>query len=50
MRDRDSTAPWLIHLVNASTVGPMHFHPAGVAYIPDGLPGDIVSGEQSNTR
>ena len=35
--------PWLIHLVNASTVGPMHFHPAGVAYIPEGLPGDIVS-------
>ena len=49
MRDRESTAPWLIHLVNASTIGPMHFHPAGVAYIPEGLPGDIVSGEQSNT-
>jgi len=49
MRDRDATAPWLIHLVNASTVGPMHFHPAGVAYIPEGLPGDIVSTEQSNT-
>jgi maltokinase len=49
MRDRDATAPWLVHLVNASTVGPMHFHPAGVAYIPEGLPGDIVSGEQSNT-
>jgi maltokinase len=27
----------------------MHFHAAGVAYIPEGLPGDIVSGEQSNT-
>ncbi|MCW2636494.1 MAG: uncharacterized protein JWQ99_2861 [Blastococcus sp.] len=49
MRDRDATAPWLVHLVNASTVGPMHFHPAGVGYIPEGLPGDIVSGEQSNT-
>jgi maltokinase len=49
MRDRDATAPWLIHLVNASTIGPMHFHPAGVGYIPEGLPGDIVSGEQSNT-
>jgi maltokinase len=49
MRDRDSTAAWLIHLVNASTVGPMHFHPAGVAYIPEGVPGDILSGEQSNT-
>ena len=49
MRDREATTPWLIHLVNASTVGPMHFHPAGVAYIPEGMPGDIVSGEQSNT-
>jgi maltokinase len=49
MRDREATAPWLIHMVNASTIGPMHFHPAGVAYIPEGLPGDIVSGEQSNT-
>src|SRR5206468_12120019 len=35
--------------VNASTVGPMHFHPAGVAYIPEGVSGDIVSTEQSNT-
>jgi maltokinase len=49
MRDREATAPWLIHLVNASTIGPMHFHPAGVAYIPEGLPGDILSTEQSNT-
>jgi maltokinase len=49
MRDREATTPWLIHLVNASTIGPMHFHPSGVAYIPEGLPGDIVSGEQSNT-
>ena len=49
MRDRDATPPWLTHLVSASTIGPMHFHPAGVAYIPEGLPGDIVSGEQSNT-
>jgi maltokinase len=49
MRDRDATPPWLIHLVNASTIGPMHFHPTGVAYIPEGLPGDIVAGEQSNT-
>ncbi|MGY1592602.1 hypothetical protein ACI79D_11540 [Geodermatophilus sp. SYSU D00708] len=49
MRDREATTPWLIHLVNASTIGPMHFHPAGVAYIPEGLPGDILSTEQSNT-
>jgi maltokinase len=49
MRDRDATTPWLIHLVNASTIGPMHFHPAGVSYIPEGVPGDILSTEQSNT-
>ncbi|KQS73263.1 hypothetical protein [Modestobacter sp. Leaf380] len=49
MRDRDATLPWLTHLVAASTVGPMHFHPAGVAYIPEGLPGDVISTEQSNT-
>ncbi|MGY1630494.1 hypothetical protein ACI784_02125 [Geodermatophilus sp. SYSU D01186] len=49
MRDRDATTPWLSHLVNASTIGPMHFHPAGVAYIPEGVPGDILSTEQSNT-
>ncbi|MGY1642470.1 hypothetical protein ACI782_15290 [Geodermatophilus sp. SYSU D00703] len=49
LRDRDATTPWLIHLVNASTIGPMHFHPAGVAYIPEGLPGDVLSTEQSNT-
>jgi maltokinase len=49
MRDRDATPPWVSHLVSASTVGPMHFHPAGVGQVPEGLPGDIVSGEQSNT-
>ncbi len=49
MRDRDATPPWLVHLVNASTIGPMHFHPAGIAYIPEGLPGDVLSTEQSNT-
>jgi maltokinase len=49
MRDRDATVPWLTHMVAASTVGPMHFHPAGVAYIPEGVPGDVISTEQSNT-
>ncbi|MGY2065004.1 maltokinase N-terminal cap-like domain-containing protein [Blastococcus sp. SYSU DS0619] len=49
MRDRESTAPWLIHLANGSSVGPMHFSPAGEGDIPEGLPGDIVSTEQSNT-
>ncbi|MGY2084662.1 maltokinase N-terminal cap-like domain-containing protein [Blastococcus sp. SYSU DS0539] len=49
MRDRESTAPWLIHLANGSSVGPMHFFPAGEGDIPEGLPGDIVSTEQSNT-
>ncbi|WP_346619760.1 maltokinase N-terminal cap-like domain-containing protein [Blastococcus montanus] len=49
MRDRDSTTPWLIHLAQGSSVGPMHFSPAAEGDIPDGLPGDIVSTEQSNT-
>ncbi|SDO22141.1 maltokinase [Klenkia soli] len=49
LRDREATVPWLTHLVAASTVGPLHFHPAGVAYIPEGVPGDVISGEQSNT-
>jgi maltokinase len=49
MRDRDATIPWLTHLIAASTVGPMHFHPAGVAYIPEGVPGEVISTEQSNT-
>jgi maltokinase len=54
MRDRDATTPWLVHLSSASTIGPMHFHPAGssadgTAGIPEGLPGDVLSTEQSNT-
>ncbi len=49
MRDREATAPWLVHLAQGSSVGPMHFSPAGEGSIPEGLPGDVVSGEQSNT-
>ncbi|MGY1915688.1 maltokinase N-terminal cap-like domain-containing protein [Blastococcus sp. SYSU DS0973] len=49
MRDREATAPWLIHLAQGSSVGPMRFSPADEGNIPDGLPGDIISTEQSNT-
>jgi maltokinase len=49
MRDRDATATWLQHMAQGATVGPMHFHPTAVEDIPAGLPGDIVSTEQSNT-
>jgi maltokinase len=49
MRDREATATWLEHLARGGTVGPMHFHPTAVEDIPVGLPGDIVSTEQSNT-
>ena len=49
MRDRDATTPWLVHLIAADTVGPMHFSPAEGAAIPEGIPGDVVSTEQSNT-
>jgi maltokinase len=49
MRDREATATWLTHLVAADSVGPLHFHPADPDRIPHGIPGDIVSTEQSNT-
>jgi maltokinase len=49
MRDRDATGTWLEHMAQGATVGPMHFHPTAVEDIPAGLPGDIVSTEQSNT-
>jgi maltokinase len=49
MRDREATATWLDHMAAGDTVGPMHFHPTAVDDIPAGLPGDIVSTEQSNT-
>jgi maltokinase len=49
MRDRDATAVWLTHLAEAASVGPLRFLPAEGAEIPAGLPGDILSTEQSNT-
>ena len=49
MRDRDATAPWLVHLTQAAEIGPMRFLPAEGAEIPAGRPGDVISTEQSNT-
>jgi maltokinase len=49
LRDREATPPWLAHLAAGSTVGPLHFHPEEGAEIPGGLPGDVVTAEQSNT-
>jgi maltokinase len=49
MRDRDATAAWLTHLADGARVGPMGFVPSEGADIPAGLPGDIISTEQSNT-
>ena len=49
MRDRDATAPWLAHLAEAAQVGPLRFVPAEGADLPAGLPGDVISTEQSNT-
>jgi maltokinase len=49
MRDRDATASWLTHLESAATVGGLRFVPVEGAEIPAGLPGDIISTEQSNT-
>jgi maltokinase len=49
MRDRDSTAAWLTSLAAGATTGPLRFIPAEGAQIPHGLPGDVISTEQSNT-
>ena len=49
MRDRDSTSAWLTSLASSATVGPMRFLREEGADIPDGLPGDVISTEQSNT-
>ncbi len=49
MRDRDATSVWLTHLAEGATVGPLRFVPAEGADIPAGLPGDVISTEQSNT-
>jgi maltokinase len=49
MRDRDATGSWLTHLAEGAMVGPLRFVPAEGADIPAGLPGDIISTEQSNT-
>src|SRR5919199_2365336 len=49
MRDREATTSWLTHLAEGATVGPMRFVPGEGAEIPAGLPGDILSTEQSNT-
>src|SRR5919199_299806 len=48
MRDREATTSWLTHLAEGATVGPMRFVPGEGAEIPAGLPGDILSTEQSN--
>jgi maltokinase len=49
LRDRDATPCWLAHLAAGSTVGPLHFHPEEGADLPTGVPGDVVTAEQSNT-
>jgi maltokinase len=49
MRDRDATATWLTRLADAAGVGPLRFVPVEGADIPAGLPGDVISTEQSNT-
>jgi maltokinase len=49
MRDRDATGSWLTHLAEGASVGALRFVPAEGADIPAGLPGDIISTEQSNT-
>jgi len=49
LRDRDQTASWLTLLAEGAEVGPVLFRPEPGVSIPSGVPGDIVSTEQSNT-
>jgi len=49
LRDRDQTASWLTLLADGAEVGPVVFRPEPGAPIPAGIPGDIVTTEQSNT-
>ncbi|CAN5350000.1 phosphotransferase [soil metagenome] len=49
LRDRDQTASWMTLLAEGAEVGPVLFRPEAGASIPSGVPGDIVSTEQSNT-
>ncbi|MGY1747308.1 maltokinase N-terminal cap-like domain-containing protein [Blastococcus sp. SYSU D00695] len=49
LRDRDATAPWLVHLAAQGHVGSLRFVAEEGAAIPAGLPGDVISTEQSNT-
>jgi maltokinase len=49
MRDREATSSWLTQLARGTSLGPLHFSPVEGASFPEGVPGDIVSTEQSNT-
>ncbi|MGY1739911.1 MULTISPECIES: maltokinase N-terminal cap-like domain-containing protein [unclassified Blastococcus] len=49
MRDREATTPWLVHLAEQARVGSLRFVAEEGATIPAGLPGDVISTEQSNT-
>lgn len=49
LRDRDQTASWLTLLAEGAEVGPVQFRPEPGLPIPSGVPGDIVTTEQSNT-
>ncbi|MDQ4040094.1 MAG: hypothetical protein M3313_17530 [Actinomycetota bacterium] len=49
LRDRDQTATWLTLLAEGAQVGPVVFRPEPGVVIPAGIPGDIVTTEQSNT-
>jgi len=49
LRDREQTAAWLTLLAEGAEVGPVVFHAETGVAIPSGIPGDIVTTEQSNT-
>ena len=49
LRDRDKTASWLTLLAEGAEIGPVLFRPEPGVAIPAGVPGDILTTEQSNT-
>ncbi|MDQ3714537.1 MAG: hypothetical protein M3381_00560 [Actinomycetota bacterium] len=49
LRDREQTASWLSLLAEGAEIGPVMFRPEAGVQIPSGIPGDIVTTEQSNT-
>src|SRR5439155_20242066 len=49
MHDRDLSPLWTELIADSATIGPLSCHPEPGVDIPRAVPGDVLSGEQSNT-